>query len=218
MTKLCRREIILHFQINLWNFTFSRQIYSYLYFKASTKVLSYWAVETHDNVLSINNNHFHSYVDSIYPNELETKDTTESSTSASYLDVLIKFDTNGKITTQLYDKRDDCISPSSTFLTNVVIFQLHLHMVYTYCSLFDMQKLTRSTISFWFEAVYWQTSWCHKGFNCLLYRHFSVNFMVVTSILFAHTFRFDICCLIYFIPIVKPFLTHWSWLQFVLFI
>jgi hypothetical protein len=29
-----------------------------------------------DDVLSINNNQFHSYVDSIYPNELETKDTS----------------------------------------------------------------------------------------------------------------------------------------------
>ena len=60
-----------------------------------------------DDVLSINNDHFHSYVDSIYPNELEIKDTTECSTSASYLDVLLKLDTNGKLTTQLYDKRDD---------------------------------------------------------------------------------------------------------------
>jgi hypothetical protein len=29
-----------------------------------------------DDVLTINNNRFHSYVDSIYPNELEIKDTT----------------------------------------------------------------------------------------------------------------------------------------------
>jgi hypothetical protein len=55
----------------------------------------------------LNNNHFHSYVDSIYPNELEIKDTTECSMSVSYLDVLLKLDTNGKLTTQLYDKRDD---------------------------------------------------------------------------------------------------------------
>jgi hypothetical protein len=33
--------------------------------------------------------------------------TPQCSTSASYLDVLLKLDTNGKITTQLYDKRDD---------------------------------------------------------------------------------------------------------------
>jgi hypothetical protein len=60
-----------------------------------------------DDVLSVINNQFQSHVDSIYPNELEIKDTTESFTSASYLDVLLKLDTNGKITIQLYDKRDD---------------------------------------------------------------------------------------------------------------
>jgi hypothetical protein len=37
-----------------------------------------------DDVLSINNNQFQSLVDSIYPNELEIKDTTESFTSPSY--------------------------------------------------------------------------------------------------------------------------------------
>jgi hypothetical protein len=38
---------------------------------------------------------------------MEIKDTTECSTSALYLDVLLKLDANGKITIQLYDKRDD---------------------------------------------------------------------------------------------------------------
>jgi hypothetical protein len=33
---------------------------------------------------------------SIYPNELEIKDITEYSTSASYLDVLLKLDTNAR--------------------------------------------------------------------------------------------------------------------------
>jgi hypothetical protein len=60
-----------------------------------------------DEVLSINNNQFQSHADSINPNELENRDTTESPTSASYLDILLKLDTNAKITTQLYDKRDD---------------------------------------------------------------------------------------------------------------
>jgi hypothetical protein len=59
-----------------------------------------------DDVFSINNDQFHSYVDSIYPSELEIKDITESSTSASYLDVLLNIDAGGKLTTQLYDKRD----------------------------------------------------------------------------------------------------------------
>jgi hypothetical protein len=47
----------------------------------------------------------HSYVNSIYPSELEIKDTTESSTSGSYLDVLLNIDAGGKLTTQWYDKQ-----------------------------------------------------------------------------------------------------------------
>jgi hypothetical protein len=57
--------------------------------------------------LLIKNDHFHSYVDSIYPSELEIKDTIESPTSASYLDVLLNIDVGGKLSTQLYDKRND---------------------------------------------------------------------------------------------------------------
>jgi hypothetical protein len=60
-----------------------------------------------DDVLSINYDQFHSYIGSIYPSELEIKDTTESFTSASYLDVLLNIDANGKLTTQLYDNLDD---------------------------------------------------------------------------------------------------------------
>jgi hypothetical protein len=59
-----------------------------------------------DDVLSINNDQFHSYVDSIYPNELEIKDATKSSTSASYLDVLLNINADGKLISQLYGKRD----------------------------------------------------------------------------------------------------------------
>jgi hypothetical protein len=39
------------------------------------------------DVLSINNNQFHSNADSIHPSELEINDITKSSTSVSYLDV-----------------------------------------------------------------------------------------------------------------------------------
>jgi hypothetical protein len=53
-----------------------------------------------DDVLSINNDQFHSYVDSVYPSELEIKDTTESSTSASYIDVSFNIYVGSKLTTQ----------------------------------------------------------------------------------------------------------------------
>jgi hypothetical protein len=59
------------------------------------------------DVLSINNHNFHNYARLIYPDELEIKDTTESDKSASYLDILLNIDSNGRLTTSLYDKRDD---------------------------------------------------------------------------------------------------------------
>jgi hypothetical protein len=43
----------------------------------------------------------------IYPDELEIKDTTESDKSASYLDILLNIDSNGRLATSLYDKCDD---------------------------------------------------------------------------------------------------------------
>ena len=43
----------------------------------------------------------------MYPAELEIKDTTESNTSASYLDLLLSIESDGQLRISLYDKRDD---------------------------------------------------------------------------------------------------------------
>ena len=60
-----------------------------------------------DDVLSINNPDFENYLGQMYPAELEIKDTTESNTSASYLDLLLSIGMDGQLRTSLYDKRDD---------------------------------------------------------------------------------------------------------------
>ena len=60
-----------------------------------------------DDVLSINNPDFENYLGQMYPPELEIKDTTESNTSASYLDLLLSIGSDGQLHTSLYDKRDD---------------------------------------------------------------------------------------------------------------
>ncbi|KAK3083072.1 hypothetical protein FSP39_013191 [Pinctada imbricata] len=60
-----------------------------------------------DDVLSINNPKFADYLSSIYPSELEVKETTETNNSASYLDIMLSYDTDGHMNTSLYDKRDD---------------------------------------------------------------------------------------------------------------
>ena len=60
-----------------------------------------------DDILFINNYNFHNYVHLIYPDELHIKDITESDKSGSYLDILLNIDSSGRLTTSLYDKRDD---------------------------------------------------------------------------------------------------------------
>ena len=47
------------------------------------------------------------FVGQMYPVELEIKDTTESNTSASYLDLLLSIGRDGQLHTSIYDKRDD---------------------------------------------------------------------------------------------------------------
>ena len=59
-----------------------------------------------DDVLSLNNSKFGDFVDSIYPIELEIKDTTDTDKSASYLDRHLEIDSEGRLRTKLYDKRE----------------------------------------------------------------------------------------------------------------
>jgi hypothetical protein len=60
-----------------------------------------------DDVLSLNNSWFGEFVDRIYPLELKIKDTTYIDKSASYLDLHIEIDSEGRLRTKDYDKRDD---------------------------------------------------------------------------------------------------------------
>ena len=60
-----------------------------------------------DDVLSINNPECENYLGQMYPAELEIKDTTDSTTSASYLDILLSIGRDGQLHTSIYDKRDD---------------------------------------------------------------------------------------------------------------
>ena len=68
-----------------------------------------------DDVLSLNNSKFGDYLDIIYPEELEIKDTTDSTKFANYLDLRLEIDKNGHLITGLYDKRDDFNFPIVNF-------------------------------------------------------------------------------------------------------
>ena len=74
------------------------------------KQLSYRFNSTHryiDDGLSINNPEFENYPGQMYSVENEMKDTTESITSASYLNLLLSIGRDGQLHTFVYDKRDD---------------------------------------------------------------------------------------------------------------
>ena len=58
---------------------------------------------------------FGDFVDRIYPIELEIKDTTYTDRSASYHDLHLEIESEGRLRTKLYDKRDDYNFPIVNF-------------------------------------------------------------------------------------------------------
>lgn len=68
----------------------------FLFLYKALAVASHFTVQCIDDVLSINNCYIHSYVNnSMYTSDFEIKDTTDSETSVSYLDILLDKDVNG---------------------------------------------------------------------------------------------------------------------------
>jgi hypothetical protein len=61
----------------------------------------YWPLHT------INNSRFAEFLPLIYPPELEVKETTDTASAASFLDLYLEFDDSGQLSTKIYDKRDD---------------------------------------------------------------------------------------------------------------
>ena len=57
-----------------------------------------------DYVLSIINSRFAEILLLIYPPELEVKETTDTVSSASLLDLFLEFDDSGQLSTKIYDK------------------------------------------------------------------------------------------------------------------
>ena len=82
-----------------------------------------------DDVLSINNPEFKHYLGQMYPAELEIKDTAESTTSASYLDLLLSIWRNDQLHTSIYDKRDDF----NFHITNLPFLSSNISSSPAYC-------------------------------------------------------------------------------------
>ena len=103
-----------------------------------------------DDVLSINNPEFDNYIGQMFPVELEIKDTTESNTNVSYLDLLLSIWRDGPLQTSIYDKRDDFNSHITIFRSWVAIPHLRPPMASLFRSLYDMPGLApRMNVLFW---------------------------------------------------------------------
>ena len=63
-----------------------------------------------DDLISLNYKRFKEFISDIYPKRLTIPETTESTSVASYLNLLFTRDENNNITTKLYDKRDALVS------------------------------------------------------------------------------------------------------------
>ena len=77
----------------------------------------------------------------MYHVELEIKDTTESNTSASYLDLPLSIGRDGQIHPSIYDKRDDFNFYITNLRSSVAIFQPRPPMASLFHSLYGMPGL-----------------------------------------------------------------------------
>ena len=59
-----------------------------------------------DDLIYFNNKRFKEFISDIYPKELTISETTQSTSVASYLDLLFTRDKSNNITTKLYEKCD----------------------------------------------------------------------------------------------------------------
>ena len=104
-----------------------------------------------DDVLSMNNPEFKNYLGQMYPVELEIKDTTESTTSAYYLDLLLSIWRDGQLYTSVYDKGYDFnIHIKKTFRSGVVISHLRRPIACLSLNLYDTPGLAPlMNVLFW---------------------------------------------------------------------
>ena len=139
-----------------------------------------------DDVLSINNPEFEHYLGQMYPAELEIKDTTESTTSASNLDLLLSIGRDGQLHTSIYDKRDDF----NFHITNFPFLSSNIPSSPA-CgdlslNLYDTPGLApRMNVFFWGPGDF-PVSYSNKDTSRNAWNRHSGSFMVDTGILFSN--------------------------------
>ena len=136
-----------------------------------------------DDVLSINNPEFENYPGQMYPVELEIKDTTESNTSASYLDLLLSIGRDGQLHTSICDKCDDFNFHITNFPFLSSKFQPRPPVASLFCSLYGMSGLApRMDVLSWGRRDL-QISFSNRDTSRNAWNRHWGSFMVDTGIL-----------------------------------
>ena len=102
-----------------------------------------------DDLISFSNKRFKEFISDIYPKELTISETTESTSVASYLDLLFTRDKNNNITTKLYDKHDAFGFHIVNFPLCQAIFYQHEPTVSMHLSSFPMPVVAQIIVTFY---------------------------------------------------------------------
>ena len=122
----------------------------------------------------------------MYPAELEIKDTTESTTSASYQDLPLSIGRDSQLHTSIYDKRDDF----NFHITNFPFLSTNIPSSPAYVvfisNLYGTPGLASGlNISFWGPGDF-QVSYSNRNTTWNAWNRYSGSFMVDTGILFSN--------------------------------
>ena len=101
-----------------------------------------------DDLISFNNKRFKEFISDIYPKELTISETTESTSVASYLDLLFTRDRSNNITTKYMTNVMHLASTLLTFPSCQAIFHQHQPMVSMHLSSFAMPVVAKVILTF----------------------------------------------------------------------
>ena len=122
--------------------------------------------------MSLKTKKFAEYLEFIYSRELEIKEITETAASSLYLDCYLCTD-NGKLTTRLYDKRDDFNFPIVNFpflssnIPSAPAYGIYVSQLIRYASLFKLSGLHGAWDSAHYKVVEPGVSKNQTGSNTL---------------------------------------------------
>ena len=115
-----------------------------------------------DDLIVFNNKKFLDYLKEIYPSQLTVEKANKSDHLADYLDLTFIIDSGGKLSTRLYDKRDDF----DFHIVNSIPFKQHTIWPFLWCVHFAAHKICTMLLTLMISDIAtsaWLIDFCHKA-------------------------------------------------------